>query len=379
MKRVPDSILVFSHLRWDFVFQRPQHLLSRCAKEFRVYFFEEPIADVEPGDSSYLSTNEPVDGVQVLVPHLPKDSPRKESIQRQKELLKSFMSDKSLSDFIFWYYTPMALEFSGELIPDVIVYDCMDELSAFKNAPAELTNLENELLSRADLVFTGGHSLYEAKKQQHPHIYPFPSSIDKEHFGQARRVKEQPADQAGIGGVKLGFYGVIDERFDCKLISDAARMRPDWNFILLGPVVKINPAILPQSDNIHYLGCKSYDELPAYLSGWDIAMIPFLLNESTRFISPTKTPEYLAAGIPVISTPITDVVRPYGTLKLVEIAGDATRFVQAAERTLRAPRERWLGNVDTFLADKSWDKTWADMCDLIRRSITRKISVSLSA
>ena len=229
------------------------------------------------------------------------------------------------------------------------------------------------------MVFTGGQSLYEAKKHQHQNIHPFPSSIDKAHFGKARKLIDQPADQKDIQGIKFGFYGVIDERFDYELIGKAATLRPDWQFILIGPVVKIDPAVLPQNENIHYLGGKSYDELPAYLSGWDVAMIPFLLNESTRFISPTKTPEYLSAGIPVISSAIKDVVNPYGKKNLVSIVSNANEFVEAAEAALVAPREEWLAKVDNFLAKRSWDQTASDMMTHIRTSMGRKMSVTLSA
>lgn len=379
MKRVPENLLVFSHLRWDFVFQRPQHLLTRFSSEFNVYFLEEPIYDIAKNEESYLSISKRLDKLWVLVPHLPQGSDKKASIKIQKEILKTFLSNKQLSDFIFWYYTPMALEFSGDYNPDIIIYDCMDELAAFKFAPPEIIHLEKELLTRADVVFTGGQSLYEAKKHQHQNIHPFPSSIDKNHFGKARKKLKQPDDQKNIEGVKLGYYGVIDERFDYKLIGDAATLRPDWQFVLIGPVVKIDPEILPKNKNIHYLGGKSYDELPTYLSAWNVALIPFLLNESTRFISPTKTPEYLSAGKPVISTPIRDVVTPYGKKNLVSIVTNAKEFVAAAELALSGADKGWLSNVDSFLSKRSWDQTAKDMMELIRKAIGRKVSVPLSA
>jgi UDP-galactopyranose mutase len=379
MKRLPENLICFSHLRWDFVFQRPQHLLTRFSKEFNVYFFEEPIADVSPTEQSYLAISKRDDKFSVLVPHVHANLSKKEVVQLQKEMLGMFLKDKKLSDFIFWYYTPMALEFSSAYYPDFIIYDCMDELSAFKNAPTELSLLEKELMNRADLVFTGGHSLYEAKKNQHQSIHPFPSSIDKKHFAKARKNGRDPEDQVNIPKIRLGFYGVIDERFDYKLIAKVAEHRPDWQFVLIGPVVKINPAILPQNKNIHYLGAKSYDQLPSYLAGWDIALIPFLLNESTRFISPTKTPEYLAAGIPVISTPIRDVLNPYGKLELVSIVNNEKEFISATESALRMPKKEWLSNVDAFLDKKSWDQTYNDMTALIRQTMNRRINVPLSA
>jgi UDP-galactopyranose mutase len=253
----------------------------------------------------------------------------------------------------------------------------MDELSAFKFAPPMLKQLEKDLLNKADLVFTGGVSLYEYKKDQHHNIYPFPSSIDYKHFGQGRTIREEPADQKDIPHPRIGFYGVVDERFDIELLDKSAELRPEWHFVILGPVVKIDEASLPRRNNIHYLGSKSYNELPAYLSGWDIAMIPFARNESTRFISPTKTPEYLAAGRPVISTSIKDVVDPYHKNELVEIADDAETFVQAAERIFkRTDKNAWLQKVDDFLANNSWDKTWGAMFKLMNMAIKDNTTIT---
>ena len=257
----------------------------------------------------------------------------------------------------------MALEFSGNYEPAIIIYDCMDELSAFKFAPDALQTLEKELLNKADVVFTGGHSLYKAKKDKHHNIHPFPSSIDQDHFAEARNKSVYPEDQVVTDSPKLGFYGVIDERFDIDLVKTIAEERPDWQIILIGPVVKIDPATLPDNKNIQYLGPKTYEQLPDYLAGWDIALIPFLINESTRFISPTKTPEYLAAGLPVISTPITDVIDPYGINNLVHIGKDAQEFIKLVEKSLNEQHtnaER-LCEVDSFLALNSWDKTYEDM------------------
>ena len=277
-----------------------------------------------------------------------------------------------MSKFIFWYYTPMALMFSESFVPHLIVYDCMDELSQFKFAPPELKILEVKLLERADVVFTGGVSLYEAKKNQHQNIHPFPSSIDREHFIKGRRKNLEPSDQKKITGTKLGFYGVIDERFDLELIESIAQMRPEWQIILLGPVVKIDPESLPKRSNIHYFGPKEYQDLPAYLSGWNVALLPFLLNDATKYISPTKTPEYLAAGKPVVSTAIKDVVNPYGVKGLVKIADNASEFVSAVEDHLKTPHEKWLPRVDQFLVKNSWDITQGKMLELIKSAIKNK-------
>ncbi len=268
--------------------------MSRFARDRKVYFIEEPIFE----DAPYCVRSSvcPRTGVHVFTPVLPTGLSRGDILQRQRELVKSILEQNRIRDYILWYYTPMAREFSGHLTPSLTVYDCMDELSAFAGAPAEMQLNEQDLFAAADLVFTGGASLFASKRKQHDSVHLFPSSVDAAHFQTARSILREPADQAPIPRPRLGYAGVIDERMDLELLRQAALLRPDWHFVLLGPVVKINPATLPRSENIHYLGMKQYAELPAYLSGWDIGMLPFALNESTRFISPTKTPEYLAAG-----------------------------------------------------------------------------------
>jgi len=364
------DLICFSHLRWDFVYQRPQHLMSRFAKQFRTFYIEEPVFH-NAGDTYRIKLTD--ENVWVVTPLLNESLPDNLSIRnRQMNLLNLLFLHKNITEYITWYYTPMALKISSHLKPKMVIYDCMDELSAFKFAPAELKIMEAELFSRAQVVFTGGQSLYEAKKNAHHNIFPFPSSIDKAHFSQARKKLVEPADQKGIPQLRFGFYGVIDERFNIQMIKEVAQKRPDWQLVLIGPVVKINPDDLPKLSNIHYLGSKSYNELPFYLSGWDIATIPFEKNESTKYISPTKTPEYLAGGKPVISTSITDVVSPYGEKNLVYIADDADTFISAAEKELsKKPAEvkRWLATVDSFLKNVSWDYTAGQMMDRIKEAL----------
>ncbi len=295
--------------------------------------------------------------------------------RQQRELLDAFLVERGIAQFLSWYYTPMAREFSRHLQPVLTVYDCMDELSAFAGAPPAMSFNERELFESAAVVFTGGASLYEAKRQQHVNVRLYPSSVDVQHFSAARRISAEPQDQAAIPHPRIGYAGVIDERMDIGLLAAVAEQRPDWHFVMLGPVVKIDPESLPQAPNIHYLGMKSYTDLPAYLSGWKIGMLPFARNESTRYISPTKTPEYLAAGLSVISTPIQDVVKPYQELGLVAIADRPDEFIAAGKRLLDAPDERSrLGRADAFLARNSWDKTWSAMGHDISDAIEKKIS-----
>jgi len=367
------DLVCFSHLRWDFVFQRPQHLLSRFARERRVFFVEETVFGA--GCASHLELGRRENGVRVVVPHLPEGLSEAEAVAVQKRLVDELFSAHKIRSYVLWYYTPMALPFSRHLKPLVTVYDCMDELSAFAQAPTALGFHERELFKRADLVFTGGQSLYEAKRHQHGRVYAFPSSIDVAHFAQARGSLEQPHDQAAIPRPRLGFYGVIDERMDLGLLAELAAARPDWHLVIVGPVAasKLDPKALPHRPNIHYLGGKSYRELPGYLAGWDAALLPFARNEATRFISPTKTPEYLAAGKRVVSTSIRDVVRPYAQEGLVEIADTTGAFVAALEAVLNDPdRDAWLDKVDGFLAHTSWDRTWGYMAALIGDAIVER-------
>ena len=362
-------LICFSHLRWEFVFQRPQHLMGRFAKAADVVYWEEPVDFGEP--EFFLHTRVcPKTGVTLVTPHLAAGTSADAAQSILAGAVSRFVAERPHSDLVRWYYTPMMLGISRQLQADCTVYDCMDELAAFKDAPPELIALESELLETADVVFTGGYSLFEAKKDRHANIHPFPSSVDAAHFNKARNGLAEPADQAGLPRPRFGFYGVIDERLDLALLGEVAASRPDWTLVMLGPVVKIDEATLPRHANIHYLGGKSYDQLPAYLKGWDVALMPFAINEATRFISPTKTPEYLAGGKPVVSTPVRDVVRHYGNLDAVKIAADAPAFIAACEEALALSRDdSWLAPVDVALAALSWDKTFDRMKALIDQQV----------
>jgi len=351
------DLICFSHLRWNFVYQRPQHLMNRATKNYRVWFLEEPIWDTE----LRLNYCKQADGLTVLVPHLPHGTNPDEAIRLQRQLIDEFIQKEHIEAFIAWYYTPMSLLFSDHLQPSLTIYDCMDELSAFWGAPPQLLAEEKRLIDRADVVFTGGYSLYEAKRNRHPKVFAFPSSIDFPHFSVARQPQPDPTDQRALSNPRIGFSGVIDERFDYKLLGELATRRPEWQFILLGPIVKIDQALLPKGANIHYLGMKAYKDLPAYFSNWTIGMLPFALNNSTEFISPTKTPEYLAAGLPVVSTPIRDVVRTYGNADFVQIADSAEAFEVAIEKALNGQHPTDWEAIDAFLKENSWNHTWNEM------------------
>jgi len=359
------TLVVFSHLRWNFVYQRPQHLLSRLAARWRVIFIEEPVPQSPRNELERL---EPADGIEVWRPHVTGDAPgyHDDHLPVMRRLIANAMREHTVTDYWVWYYTPMAVPLGAELTPRGVVYDCMDELSAFKNAPRQLIQRENALFKMADLVFTGGRSIYNAKRSRHPDVHCFPSSVDANHFRKA--TGDHPL-QAALPRPRLGYCGVIDERINLPLIDAIARARPQWQIVMVGPTAKIDPRELPRRENIHWLGQQGYDDLPAFISGWDVCLLPFSLNEATRYISPTKTLEYMACGRPSVSTSIRDVVEPYG--HVVNIADTPEGFVIDCEAILeRTPSEQaaHAQALAQIVARTSWDSTAHAMAELISQA-----------
>ena len=355
------DLVCFSHLRWDFVYQRPNHLMARAARDRRVFFVEEPRLEAfaHPRVESVRRQ-----GLTVITPVLAEAMDTASMEAELADLMTGVFRRERIARPTLWYYTPMALPWTRHLPRSGAIYDSMDYLPGFRGAPAGLLDLEAELLASADAVFCGGASLHERMRRRHPESHCFPSSVDVEHFSTARKPRRDPDDQRAAPRPRIGYAGVIDERLDLPLIDGLARARPAWQIILLGPTVKVDPREVPSHANIHALGMKAYAELPGYLGGWDVGWMPFARNEATRYISPTKTPEYLAAGLPVVSTSITDVVEPYGRHKLVAIA-DSVEATVAAVETALAGRGFDQSRVDAFLAERSWDRTWSAMAAIL--------------
>ena len=362
-----QTLIVFCHLRWDFVFQRPQHLMTRLAEHYNILFIEEPVQTEGP---AHLKKTAVAPNITVCQPHT--NVLHYGFHDDQIPVLQGLLSDLVPEGErpVVWFYTPMALPLLQGLDPALVVYDCMDELSAFKNPPKQLLQRESALLNIADLVFTGGPSLYEAKKNRHANAHCFSSSVDAAHFRQALDAAISHPDQAHVAGPRLGFYGVIDERFDTGLVREMAAAHPEWQIVLVGPVVKIDPAELPRAENVHYMGQRGYQELPQFLAGWDVCLLPFAMNESTKFISPTKVLEYMAAEKPSVSTPITDVKVPYGDV--VAIAETPEQYIAACERMLAQSSEEnaaMAKRMREVVANTSWDKTAARMHELISTAV----------
>ncbi len=370
------DLVCVSHLRWDFVFQRPQHLMLRAAKGRKVVYFEEPIFKDGQTPDLHLHWD---DQVLIATPLLPTDLDEVQVGRFNRQMLDGLLAGQSIKHFVLWVYTPMALSYLEGLKVQAVVYDCMDELANFRFAPPTLRLREQQLFEKADVVFTGGMSLYEAKCAQHPNVHCFPSSVEVSHFAKARRLLPEPRDMQNLRHPRVGFYGVIDERMDLELLQSCSQALPEVEFVIVGPIAKINPADLPQSPNLHFLGQKSYNELPSYLGHWDVAMLPFAINESTRFISPTKTPEYLAAGKPVVSTAIKDVVRPYGDEGVVYIAQNQEEFCGHIRKALYDDQRQRRFKADAMVQKMSWDNTWEAMERQLERAIEAKQRQTLVA
>ena len=375
----PLPIVAFSHLRWDFVYQRPQQLLSRLAANRRILFVEEPVDGGAEPDGWQLG--HPGRNILVARPRLSALGSRshQDVASATAGLLDDLLRTEAVAKPVAWVYTPMAEPLLDALDPSLVVYDCMDELSLFLGAPPELVRREAALLNRANLVFTGGVSLYEAKRKRHPGVHCFPSSVDAAHFSRAKPSGDplnEPADQATLPRPRLGYFGVLDERLDLAALDALAASHPEWQIVMVGPTVKIDPAALPRRPNIHYTGQRPYAELPAYLAGWDVCLLPFARNDATRFISPTKTLEYMAAERPIVSTPIADVVRSY--TDIVYLADTPGAFVEACERALGATsdeREARAAAARAVLAQTSWDATASQMERLIDESLESNAAV----
>jgi glycosyltransferase involved in cell wall biosynthesis len=381
--QLPYTIVAFSHLRWNFVYQRPQHLLSRLAAKHPVVFVEEPeFDDVGP---PRWERSSPHPNVTVYRPRTPVRAGgfHGDQLPVLEPLMAELSADLGDATLLAWLYTPMALPLALALDPDAAVYDCMDELSLFLGAPPELLSLEEQLLEYADVMFTGGPSLFRAKQSRHPNVHCFSSSVDAAHFrlqdADGNAVREAD-DQAGLPRPRLGFYGVIDERLDLTIIDHLAETHPEWHIVLVGPVVKIDPARLPRRPNIHYFGQRTYEELPRYLAGWDVCLLPFARNDATKFISPTKTLEYMAAELPIVSTPITDVAEPYGDI--VYLGDTPEEFVRACEAAIAStPEERAAraAQMREVLAGTSWDVTVLAMETLLSEAIRGRTAMRVPA
>lgn len=370
------GIIVFSHLRWGFVWQRPQQFLSRFARTNPILFIEEPWIDVPPGGESRLEIHRVLPNVTVACPHCP---PEMLSAPNLAEQLRAWVNEaiekvNGRGEFdapLLWYYSPMDSAWSlGHFKNRGVVYDCMDELSQFTGAPKELVDNERRLMDHSDVVFTGGKELRNKKAAVHPNVHFYGCGVEVDHFGKAmEEATTIPPDIDFLPRPIIGWFGVVDERVDYQLLAEVARKRPDWTLVVIGPVVKVDPNLLPHANNLHWLGGRDYQQLPNYCRAFDVCMMCFAINKATEFINPTKALEYMATGRPVISTPVKDVLAQY--TDIVGIAKDADEFIQQVDEMLRnKPVEKIQKGLD--LASKnSWEGHVKNIRQNIKDAITQ--------
>ncbi|MDP9173420.1 MAG: family 1 glycosylhydrolase [Planctomycetota bacterium] len=371
------GILVFSHLRWGFVWQRPQQFLSRFAKKHPVLFVEEPFFDRPEGTEPDLQFHRVMPNVVVACPHMaPSWSTNPNLPEKLREYTRYALEemndiDGSFDKPLLWYYSPMDAAWSlGHFENRGIVYDSMDELSQFTGAPKSLVANEARLMQHADVVFAGGYELSLKKRERHGNVHFFGCGVEYSHFSLAQDPSTTvPPDIDFMNRPLLGWFGVVDERVDYGMVGEMARMRPDWSFAMVGPVVKVDPNLLPHSPNLFWLGQRDYQVLPNYCRAFDVCMMPFAINSATQYINPTKALEYFATGRPVISTPVLDVVRQY--TGLVDVVKSAGEFVDAAERAMRNPDKDRLARATEKARQSSWEVTVKTMQDLIKSAISK--------
>lgn len=368
-----SDLVCISHLRWDFVWQRPQHLLSRLSKFYRVLFVEEPTVDPE-ATHPYLNIKTQTDRLTVLEMVYPGTVPRwvghgdKETQSAYTLLLRDYLKKNKYDTSILWLYTPMAHDFVPHIPHKLFVYDVMDQLSAFKGAPPEIMDYERKLLPKADIVFTGGVSLYRDKAPLNPNTHCFPSGVDIDHYSKAASQMPTPDGLKGMSSPIIGYFGVIDERMDMPLLEQVANAHPEWNIVLVGPIAKIRHEDLSQQPNIHFLGKQSYENLPQFLSHFDVALVPFALNESTEYVSPTKTLEYMAAHKPIVSTPIRDVIDLYG--EVVKVGHTPEEFIKHIETSLTENGKHRRAAEKRLLTQNLWESIAAEMYGLMQKQLT---------
>ena len=369
------GIVALSHLRWSFVWQRPQQFLSRFAEKHPVLFVEEPDFNLAEGAEPKIEVTQPAPNITVVTPRLAADLRGSERVGPQmlhitREAMEK--AGKTFANPLLWVYSPMESAWAlGELPVRGVVYDCMDELSQFAGAPRELVDNERRLIEQADVVFCGGYELWLKKSRQHPNAHFFGCGVEYDHFAQAQaEATPIPVDIQDLPHPIVGWFGVVDERMDYNLLLRVAELRPNFSFVVVGPVVKVDPASLPKAPNLHWLGGRDYKDLPAYCRAYDVCMMPFALNKATQYINPTKALEYLATGKPVVSTPVADVVRQYSDT--IQIASTPEDFAACIDRALADPDRVMVDKGILRAQESSWECTVERMQELIAEAIEAK-------
>jgi glycosyltransferase involved in cell wall biosynthesis len=378
------SIVVHSHLKWDWVWQRPQQFLSRLSRKHRVLFVEAP--DVyDAAHVTRVDLREVTDFPNINVLQLKIPAKRENDIRwidkERRRVVQSLLSGplgQSFPSIVQWFYDPMAVTaLAGQLDEQLIVYDCMDELSLFRGAPPELVRRERELLAVADVVFAGGPKIWRAKRELNRNCFCYGCGVDARHFGEACDPELRvPHDMAGLSRPVFGYIGVVDERIDYELLTRLADST-EGSVVMVGPWTKVDPASFPHRDNLQWLGGRDYSDLPRYAKGFDVCVMPFAINEATRFINPTKALEYMATGRPIVSTPVEDVVSQFSDV--ITIAKDATAFANACARAAVQPDSRQIERGLALAQQNSWESIVARLEQHIEEALGSRRALSVNA
>jgi UDP-galactopyranose mutase len=378
---VPDyGIIAHCHLRWDFVWQRPQHVMSRLSRRHPILFLEQAAPLPEGGVEPRMGVQRVTDTLTVARPLMPGHVGDPEADARTDarngaawvRLVNDLHAGLGWARTVHWFYTPQAAGAKGMFTPVGVAYDCMDELANFKGAAADLKQLEDELMAAADVVFTGGPSMYQARKDRHDNVHQFNSGVDVDHFRKAMSdATPVPEDAANLPHPLLLYYGVIDERMGWDNLAAVADAHPDWSILMVGPLAKITEDDLLRRPNIHYTGQRGYDLLPGYLKACDVAMVPFALSDATRYLSPTKTLEYFAARKPVVATPIQDIVDFYQDS--ARIAHSPDEFVRICEAAMSEDNTERLAAGERHAQAQTWDNIVRNMGDLLDAAVAKNL------
>ncbi len=378
-------IIVHSHLGWDWVWQRPQQFLSRLSVRHPVLFVEAPV----PADgikAASLTLREVADYPNVVVLQMQMPAARWSDgawvDKERRRLVQSVLAGplgRKFAEPIQWFYDPMAVTaFAGHLGERALVYDCMDQLSQFKGAPAKLVRRERELLAVADVVFAGGPKMWAAKREHNANCFAYGCGVDVKHFGKARHAAtEIPHDVAHLRGKILGYFGVVDERIDYALLAALADHDPEWHVVIVGPTAKVDPAEFPQRDNLHWLGGRDYAQLPLYAKAFDVCLMPFAINEATEYINPTKALEYMATATPIVSTAVQDVVLQFSDI--VRVADSPEQFIAHCEREATRPTAARVRRGLQRARRNTWDSIVAQLEMHIEDALVTKRAVATSA
>jgi len=376
-------LIVFSHIRWNCIYQRPQNLMSRLAYHYRVLFIEEPIYEQTVSRYPTLEYSCQGPNIEVLTPRtgVPTAGFNQQQASILAPLLEEYLLANCIEDYAIWFYTPMAYSFIDYLQPKAVIYDCTEIDSERDEDSMEWREMEEALVDHADTIFTSGPSLYDSKRDIHPNVHCLPNAVDMVHFSPERLLQTSHSStdvaqlQEKIGFPRLGFFGVIDERIDFDLLAKVAEARPDWNIVMLGPIKNVNESELPKYPNIHWLGMHSYERLPYFLATWDVCFLPYIVNDLTGFINPCQTLEYMAAEKPVVSTAIPDIAAMYEDV--AHFVHTPKQFIEQCETLLSHTAVERSALVSGMLT-AVWRMSWDNAVESVRRELDQHLRTGQS-